>query len=174
MHRWLTVMTTFLVVAAGITAVNVAIPRAWAGDAPIGRIGDTLRVDTGTYIADVTFSSVAPCDPPPGFGYTRSAVPVKSFPGSSVDRAAVTIHAIRVPNPFIMATNFSFDGVTPFADPYKPRPSDAPDPLDNVLVNAPNGAIIRGGVYWDPYRDPVSNVVLLDKKTGYHLAQWNL
>jgi hypothetical protein len=29
-------------------------------------------------------------------------------------------------------------------------------------------------VYWEAYRDPVSNVVLLDKKTGYHLAQWNL
>ena len=49
----------------------VSAPRAWAGDAPIGHIGDTLRVDTGTYIADVTVSSVAPCDPPPGFGYTR-------------------------------------------------------------------------------------------------------
>ena len=65
-----------------------------------------------------------------------------------------------------MATNFSFDGVTPFADAYKPRPSDAPDALDNVLVNAPNGAIVRGEVYWDAYRDPVSTVVLLDKKTG--------
>lgn len=43
-----------------------------------------------------------------------------------------------------------------------------------MLVNAPNGAIVRGRVYWDAYRDPVSNVVLLDKKTGYHLAQWNL
>jgi hypothetical protein len=29
-------------------------------------------------------------------------------------------------------------------------------------------------VYWDAYRDPVSAVILLDKKTGYHLAQWNL
>ena len=151
MHRWLIVLSTFLVAAASVTAVGVAVvsgPRAWAGDAPIGHIGDTLRVDTGTYIADVTVSSVAPCDPPPGFGYMRSGVPV------------------RVPNPF--------DGVTPLADAYKPRPSDAPDALDNVLVNAPNGAIVRGGVYWDAYRDPVSNVVLLDKKTGEHLAQWNL
>ena len=37
-----------------------------------------------------------------------------------------------------------------------------------------SGAIVRGGVYWDAYRDPVSNVVLLDRKTGKHLAQWNL
>ena len=127
--------------------------------------------------ASVTAFGVAVVSAPrawPGFGYTRSGVPVKSFPGSTVDRADVAIRAIRVPNPFIMATDFSFDGVTPFADGYKPRPSNAPDALDNVLVNAPSGAIVRGGMYWDAYRDPVSTVVLPDKKTGYHLAQWNL
>jgi hypothetical protein len=179
MRRWVTVLTTFLVAvagvaAAGVTAAVIVLPRAWAGDASIGHIGDTLRVDTGTFIADVRVSSVTPCDPPPGFGYTRSGVPVKSFPGSGVERADVTIHAVRVPNSFIMGTNFSFDGVTPFADAYKPRPSDAPDALDNVIVNAPQGSIVRGEVYWDAYRDPVSNVVLLDRKTGQYLAQWNL
>jgi hypothetical protein len=174
MRRWLIVVSAFLVAAASSTAVAViSAPRALAGDAPIGHIGDTLRVDTGTYIADVTVSSVAPCDPPPGFGYTREGT-YKGFPGSTVERADVVVRAVRVPNPFIMATNFSFDGVTPFADAYKPRASDAPDALDNVLANAPNGAIVRGGVYWDAYRDLVSTVVLLDKKTGYHLAQWNL
>jgi hypothetical protein len=174
MHRWLVVLSTLLVAAASVTAVAVgSAPRALAGDAPIGHIGDTLRVDTGTYVADVTVSSVAPCDPPPGFGYTREGT-YKGFPGSTVDRADVVVRAVRVPNPFIMATNFSFDGVTPFADAYKPRASDAPDALDKVLGNAPNGAIVRGGVYWDAYRDPVSTVVLLDKRTGYHLAQWNL
>jgi hypothetical protein len=146
MHRWLIVLSTFLVAVASVTLAGVAAPRARAADGPIGHIGDTLRVDTGTYIADVTVGSVAPCDPPPGFGYTRSGVPVKSFPGSTVDRADVTVRAIRVPNPFIMATAFSFDGVTPFADAYKPRPSDAPDALDNVLTNAPNGAIARRSV----------------------------
>jgi hypothetical protein len=168
MHRWLVVLSTLLAAAAGLAA-----PRAWAGDAPIGHIGDTLRVDTGTYVADVTVSGVSPCDPPPGFGYTREGT-FRGFPGSAVERADVTIRAVRVPNPYIMATEFSFDGVTPFADAYKPRPSDAPDALDNVLVNAPNGAVVRGEVYWDAYRDPVATVVLLDKKTGYHLAQWNL
>lgn len=172
MRRWLIVLSTLLIAAA--STAGVAAGRAWAQDAPIGHIGDTLRVDTGTYIADVTVSSVTPCDPPPGFGYTRSGVPIKSFPGSTPNRADVTVRAIQVPNPFIMATAFSFDGVTPFADAYKPRASDAPDALDNVLTNAPNGAIVRGGVYWDAYRDPVSNVVLLDRKTGKHLAQWNL
>lgn len=143
MHRCLIALSTALV--AAVIVIGVAAPRARA-DAPIGHIGDTLRVDTGTYVADVTVTSVAPCDPPPGFGYTREGVPVKSFPASTVDRA----------------------------DAYKPRNSDAPDALDTVLTNAPNGAIARGGVYWDAYRDPVSNVVLLDSKTGEHLAQWNL
>jgi hypothetical protein len=169
-RRWLIVLSTMLVAGAILTAP----PRAWAGDAPIGHIGDTLRVDTGTYVADVTVSSVQPCDPPPGFGYTRSGVPIKSFPTSQPERADVAIRAVRVPNSFVMATDFSFDGVTPFADAYKPRASDAPDALDNVIVNAPQGSIVRGEVYWDAYRDPVSNVVLLDKKTGLHLAQWNL
>jgi hypothetical protein len=172
-RRWIIVLSTFLVMAASVTAAGVAAPRAHAGDAPIGHIGDTLRVDNGTYVADVTVTGVGPCDAPPGFGYTRSGT-YKGFPGSTVERADVTIRAIRVPNPFVLATDLSFDGVTPFADAYLPRPSDAPDALDQVLVNAPNGASVRGGVYWDAYRDPVSNVILLDKKTGYHLAQWNL
>ena len=59
-------------------------------------------------------------------------------------------------------TDFTFDGVTPFGDAYKSCPSDAPDALDAALANA------------EAYRDPVSNVVLLHKKTGYPLAQWNL
>ncbi|MDP7702679.1 MULTISPECIES: hypothetical protein [unclassified Mycobacterium] len=174
MHRWLIVLSAFLVMAAGVLSVDAALPRARAGDAPIGHIGDTLRVDTGTYVADVTVTSVVPVDPPPGFGYTRSGVPVKSFPDSSVNRADVVVRAVRVPNSYVMATNFSFDGVTPFADAYKPRPCDAPDWLDAALGNAPQGAVVRGGVYWDAYRDPVSVVVLLDRKTGEHLAQWNL
>jgi hypothetical protein len=168
MHRCLVVLI------AVFAATLVAAPRASAGDAPIGHLGDTLRVDNGKVIADVTVSSVQPVPPPPGFGYNRVGVPIKSFPDSAVVRADVAIHAIRVPTPFQMATDFTFDGVTPFADAYKSRPSDAPDALDAALTNAPAGSIVRGGVYWEAYRDPVSNVVLLDKKTGYHLAQWNL
>ena len=164
MRRCLVVLVTV------IAATLVGLPRASAGDAPLGHLGDTLRVDTGKYIADVTVSSVQPVDPPPGFGYNRVGIPVKSFPNSAVMRADVAIHAIRVPTPYQMLTDFTFDGVTPFGDAYKSRPSDAPD----ALANAPTGSIVRGGVYWEAYRDPVSTVVLLDKKTGYHLAQWNL
>ncbi|HEY9303553.1 MAG TPA: hypothetical protein VIO95_04595, partial [Mycobacterium sp.] len=63
MRRCLVVLVT--VFAA---ATLLGIPRASAGDAPIGHLGDTLRVDTGKMIADVTVSSVQPVDPPPGFG----------------------------------------------------------------------------------------------------------
>lgn len=174
MHRWLIALSTLLIAAASIAAAGVTAPRARAGEAPIGHIGDTLRVDTGNYVADVTVSSVNEVEPPPGFGYTRSGVPIKSFPGSAVNRADITVRAVRVPNSFVMATNFAFDGVTPFADAYKPRNCDAPDLLDVALGNAPQGSVVRGGVYWDAYRDPVSVVVLLDRKTGEHLAQWNL
>ena len=123
MRRCLVVLVTV------IAATLVGLPRASAGDAPIGHLGDTLRVDTGKYIADVTVSSVQPVDPPPGFGYNRVGIPVKSFPNSAVMRADVAIHAIRVPNPYQMLTDFTFDGVTPFGDAYKSRASDAPDAL---------------------------------------------
>jgi hypothetical protein len=159
-----------VVLVTVIAATLVGLPRASAGDVPIGHLGDTLRVDTGKYIADVAVSSVQPVDPPPGFGYNRVGIPVKSFPNSAVMRADVAIHAIRVPTPYQMLTDFTFGGGTPFGDAYKSRASDAPD----ALANVPTGSIVRGGVYWEAYRDPVSTVVLLDKKTGYHLAQWNL
>ena len=168
MRRCLVILVTVF------AAALIAVPRASAGDAPIGHLGDTLRVDTAKIIVDVTVSSVQPVDPSPGFGYNRVGVPVKSFPNSAVVPADVAIHAVRVPNPYQMVTDFTFDGITPFADAYKSRPSDAPDALDAALTNAPAGSIVRGGVYWEAYRDPVSTVVLLDKKTAYHLAQWNL
>ena len=163
-----------VVLVTVFAATLIAAPHASAGDAPIGHLGDTLRVDTGKMIADITVSSVQPVDPPPGFGYNRVGVPVKSFPDSAVVRADVAIHSVRVPNAHQMLTDFTFDGVTPFGDAYKSRSSDAADALDAALANAPAGSIVRGGVYWEAYRDPVSTVVLLDKKTGYHLAQWNL
>ena len=33
---------------------------------------------------------------------------------------------------------------------------------------------MSGGVWWDTNRDLVSNVVLIDSKTGFKLAQWNI
>jgi hypothetical protein len=103
----------------------VVAPPAIAVDAPIGRLGDTLRVQTNGMIADVTVSSVLPSDVPPGFG-----------------------------------------------DPPRPprRNSDAPD----ALQNAPQGTLVSGRVFWDCYRDLVSNVVLINPRSGEHLAQRNL
>ena len=169
MHRWLVPLITFIAMTV------IAVPHASAGDAPIGRLGDTLRVDTGSVVADVTVSSVIPVPPPPGFGFQRAGNPLYGSPvDDQVWRADVAVHAIKSPTPFQLATEFTFDGVTPFGDAYKSRPSDAADALDSALINTPAGATVRGGVYWDVYRDQVSTVILLDKKTGVHLGQWNL
>jgi hypothetical protein len=73
-----------------------------------------------------------------------------------------------------MAKAFSFNGVTPYADAYAPKNTDAPDELQYALRNAPPGATLNGAVYWQVYRALVTNVVLLDRQTGEHLAQWNI
>jgi hypothetical protein len=63
--------------------------------------------------------------------------------------------------------------VTPTGDAYEPRATDDPADLNAALANATPGAT-AGAVFWDCYRDLVSHVVLINKKTGIHLAQWNL
>ncbi len=57
---------------------------------------------------------------------------------------------------------------------YEPRNSDSPDALQFGMQNARVGQTFTGGIWWDCYRDLVSNVVLLDKISGVHLAQWNV
>lgn len=79
-----------------------------------------------------------------------------------------------MPAPYAIGLAFSFKGVTPTGDAYEPRNSDAPDALQYAMLNVPAGATVNGGVWWDCYRDLVSNVVLVDKKTDVHLAQWNV
>ncbi|MDX1890669.1 hypothetical protein [Mycolicibacterium sp. 050158] len=164
MRRWL----VLLVAGLAMTGVLAApAPRASAV-APIGRLGEVLRVDYMSIVADVAVTSVDLVDVPPGFGYPPRG------PRYQVYRANVTVHVIKAPNPYITSIVFDFNGVTPIADAYKPRPTDVPDDLRAVLQNAPPGSTVSGGVYWDVYRDLVTNVVLLDKVTGTHLAQWNL
>lgn len=145
-----------------------AAPPAAAVDAPIGRIGDTLRVHANGIDADVTVTAPTLSEIPPGFGYPPRP------PRQQVYAATVTVHAVTVPNPAAMATVFSFRGVTPTGDAYLPRNSDAPDALQYALQNAPQGSTVGGRVFWDCYRDLVSTVVLLNPRTGEHLAQWNL
>jgi hypothetical protein len=165
MRRWLVFMVAGLAVLAGVLVTPT--PKASAV-APIGRLGEVLHVDYMSIIADVAVTSVDLVDVPPGFGYPPRG------PRYQVYRANVTVHVVKAPNPFITSIVFDFQGVTPIADAYKPRPTDAPDDLRAALQNAPPGATVSGGVYWDVYRDLVTNVVLLDKVTGTHLAQWNL
>lgn len=141
---------------------------ASAADAPIGPLGDTLRVDYRGIVADVTVTGVEPAPVSPGFGYPPRA------PRRQVLRATATVHAIDIPNPYLMSVVFSFRGVTPTGDAYEPRNTDAPDEMRTALQNAPAGATVTGAVFWDCYRDLVSNVVLIDRLSGTHLAQWNL
>jgi hypothetical protein len=157
-------MSAIVVVAAWFA------PPASAGDSPIGRLGDTLRVtDPESHIvADVTVVSVLPSDIPPGWGYPPR------WPRQEVWRAQVVVTAVSVPTPSIMSSRFSFHGLTQTGDSYLPRNNDAPDLLQTALLQAPQGSTVSGGVWWDVYRDLVSNVVLMDAKTGYHLAQWDL
>ncbi|TFV56010.1 hypothetical protein E4P42_20655 [Mycobacterium sp. PS03-16] len=161
--RRILMLITALTVAAGLVAAPVQ-----AADSPIGRIGQPLRVEFEGLVADVTVTGVAPSPIPPGFGYPPRP------PRNQVWRANVVVQPIRVPVPYAMAITFQFRGVTPTGDSYEPRNTDAPDALQAALQNAPAGSTITGGVWWDCYRDLVSNVVLLDKLTGRHLAQWNL
>ncbi|WP_099022760.1 hypothetical protein [Mycolicibacterium palauense] len=166
MRRW---YATLLVLASALAlGFGAPTPSAGAVDAPIGKLGDTLRVQDGDLIADVTVLSVEPSAIPPGWGYPPR------WPRQQVWKAKVVVQAVRVPNPYAMTVSFWFRGVTPTGDAYEPRNTDAPDDLRLALQNAPQGSTVGGFVFWDCYRDLVSNVVLVDKKTGIRLAQWNL
>ena len=163
MRRWYVLWVAMLAVAAGLTAAPAS-----AVEAPIGRLGETLRVKFKGLVADVNVTSIDPSDVPPGFGYPPRA------PRYQVYRANVTITPVQLPTPFAMAITFQFRGVTPTGDAYEPRNSDAPDALQYGMQAAQVGKTFSGGVWWDCYRDLVSNVVLIDKITGEHLAQWNV
>ena len=86
----------------------------------------------------------------------------------------MTVHVISAPNPYKLAIATTFSGVTPYADAYAAKHTDAPDALEKALLNAPPGATVNGGVYWDVYRALVTNVVMINPQTGAHLAQWNI
>jgi hypothetical protein len=163
MRRWFVLVVAGMAVLAGVLA-----PQASAGLTPIGRVGETLRVEYMGVVADITVHGVAPSDLPPGFGYPPRG------PAYLVERGDITVHMVKAPNPFITSIFFNFRGVNPIGDAYDARNNDAPDELKTLLQNAPPGATVTGGVWWDAYRDPVTNVVLIDKVTGTHLAQWNL
>ncbi|EKF24167.1 hypothetical protein C731_1927 [Mycolicibacterium hassiacum DSM 44199] len=151
------------------TAAGLVVPaEATAAPTPIGRLGETLRIEVKGIVADITVHSIDPSPVPPGFGHPPRP------PRHQVWRAWVTVHTVQAPNPYAQSITYQFRGVTPTGDAYEPRITDAPDDLQRALQNAPAGSTVSGAVFWDCYRDLVSNVVLLDKATGYHLAQWNV
>jgi hypothetical protein len=164
MRRWFVLMIAAMAAVAGF----MATPAASAAPSPIGRLGETLQVKFKGLVADITVHSVDPSPVPPGFGYPPRP------PRHEVWRAWVTVHPIQVPTPYAQAITYQFRGVTATGDAYEPRNTDAPDALQYALNNAPAGSTVSGAVFWDCYRDLVSNVVLIDKITGQHLAQWNV
>lgn len=159
-----------LLFALATVATLIGAPTAAATDAPIGRIGDTLRVvnEKQGIVADVTVVSVQPSEVPPGFGYPPRP------PRHEVWKALVIIQVVQAPHPFSLARSFIFNGVNLVGDAYQPRNSDAGDALQYALLNAPAGSTVNGYVFWDCYRELVTNVVLTDRQSGFHLAQWNL
>ena len=165
-QRWFVLLIASMAVAAGLTAAPAS-----AVETPIGRLGETLRVEFTDIVADVTVHDVLPSEVPPGWGWNGS--PRWRAQGGPW-RAPVTVHTIQAPNPYKMAIAFTFNGVTPYADAYTSKHTDAPDALETALQNAPPGSTVNGAVYWDVYRARVTNVVLLNPQTGRHLAQWNL
>ncbi|MGB3285318.1 MAG: hypothetical protein WBH51_09415 [Mycolicibacter algericus] len=177
MHRWILAVVTSLVttLALLVPAAGNATPTT-TPEAPIGRLGDTLRIHYqdeafGKIIADVTLHDVVPSEIPPGWGQNGS--PRWRAQGGPW-RANLTIHPISVPNSYIMAASVTFSGVTPGGDAYVSKHTDDPTALDAVLTNAPEGSTVTGGVYWDVYRGLVTHVVMLSRNTGLRLAQWNL
>jgi hypothetical protein len=169
MRRWLVLLVAAMAVAAGLTALPAqAAPVEESALAPIGRVGETLRVNFEGLVADITVNGLGPSPIPPGFGYPPRP------PRHEVWRAQITVSPIQVPTPYAQIITYQFRGVTATGDSYEPRNTDAPDSLALALTNAPAGSTVSGGVWWDCYRDLIQNVVLLDKVTGQHLAQWNV
>jgi len=163
MRRWFV-----LLVAAMVTVTGLVAAPASAAPTPIGRLGDTLQINLKGLVADIPVASLAPSPIPPGFGSPPRP------PRHEVWRAEVIVHSIQVPTPYAQAITYQFRGVTATGDAYEPRNTDAPDALQFALNNAPAGSTVSGGVWWDCYRDLITNVVLIDKITGQHLAQWNV
>ncbi len=64
MRRCFVLLVPALVAAAGF----VAAPAS-AEPTPIGRLGETLRINFKGLVADITVHSIDPSPIPPGFGY---------------------------------------------------------------------------------------------------------
>src|SRR5215208_5391440 len=132
----------FVVLIALLAAVAGFVAPPASAEAAIGNIRDTLRVEYKGIVADVTVHDVLPVDPPPP-GYTATGSPRWINQGGPW-KAPITVRTIEAPNPYAMALAFSFSGVTPYADAYASKHTDAPDSLENALRNAPPGSTVDG------------------------------
>ncbi|MGB8407733.1 MAG: hypothetical protein WCE30_27075 [Mycobacterium sp.] len=160
---------------AGVLGTLVAVAALLAppasADTVIGNLGDTLRVNYESIVADVTVHDVVPSDVPPGWTWSGS---YRWRAQGGPWKANVTVHVIKAVNPYQLATAFTFYGVTPYADAYVSKHTTDPDALETQLLNAPPGSTVNGVVYWDVYKGLVTNVVLLNPATGTHIGQWNM
>lgn len=147
-----------------ITLGLLAAPPAHAAETPIGTLGQTLRVEYNDFIADVTLTGLVPAPLPPGMDPSRGII----------WRADMTVHVVQSPTPFWLSLQLTYSGATRYGDAYISEHSDAPDALETLLQNAPQGATVSGAVFFDVYRDPITNVMVRSAKTGVHLAQFNL
>ncbi|MCG5433924.1 hypothetical protein LV457_16735 [Mycobacterium sp. MYCO198283] len=170
MRRWCAIVVTGILAALALAyaPVGAATPDE-ERLSPLGRIGDTLRVQYQDIVADVTVHDLVPVPLPGG-------VDPPTQPGrDNFYRAQVTVQAVHVPTPHAMATHFTFTGVAPGADGYIAEHTDNPDALlEYQLTRAPQGSTVTGGVYFDAYRQPIRWIVLREVRTGMHLAQWTL
>jgi hypothetical protein len=170
MRRFCAVMITTLVAVLGAAFAPVAGATPDEDRVtPLGRIGDTLRVQYQNIVADVTVHDLVPVPLPAG-------TDPPTQPGrNNFYRAQVTVQAVRTPTPYAMARQFTFTGVAPGADGYIAEHTDNPDALlEYQLTRAPQGSTVTGGVYFDAYRQPIRWIVLREVRSGIHLGQWTL
>lgn len=147
-----------------VTMGLLTAPAAQAVENPIGKLGQTLRLEYNDIVADVTLNGIQPWFLPPGMDPSRGII----------WRADMTVHVVESPTPFWLSLHLTYSGVTRYGDAYISEHSDATDALETVLQNAPAGSTVTGAVYFDVYRDPITNVIVRSTKTGVHLAQFDL
>ena len=73
--RWFALLFAALTISGAVPAAPAS-----AVDAPIGRLGETLRVELMGVVADVTVHDILPSDVPPGFGYPPRAPALSGVP----------------------------------------------------------------------------------------------
>ena len=113
-------------------------------------------------VADVTVHDILPSDRP-----ARVRLSAARAALSGVPRQRHRPRRSRRPRRTRPASRSRSRASPPTGDAYEPRNTDAPDALQYAHAQrCPPGATVNGGVWWDCYRDLVSNVVLLDKMTG--------